>query len=106
MEIRIDIKNGEIIEYKGFFFDDGALVCDKDFEGKILNIDYDEFEEKIEELIKHCDNVEYWVSKRTLYIDKVNKLTEAELKQAFECLVKTYKQVKKYLANVEFVEEI
>ena len=106
MELKIDIKNGEIVKCKGFYFDNGDLVCYRNFEDRILNINYSTFKKKIEALIDFCDNVQYWNSRQTLYISNVNKLTETELKQAFACLVRTYKQMEQYLANVELVEKI
>ena len=106
MELTINIEGGKIVEHKGFYLENNSLVCSKSFRNKILNVNHLIFERKIEQLVKNCDNVEYWVSRQTLYIDKINKLTEGELKQAFECLVKTYKQMEQYLTNIELTEKI
>ena len=109
MKVTLVVKNGKIVEHKGFYWSNGDLVCLKHFRDVVSKLNYSNFQKKVKELVKECDNVEYWEAKQALYIYEVDELTESDLIEAFECLVKIYKKIEKnYLANIniELEEDI
>ena len=107
MKLTLVVKDGKIVEHKGFYWDNIDLVCSKHFRDVVSKLSYNSLQKKIKELVKECENVEYWPAKQVLYICEVDELTEVDLIEAFECLVKIYKKIEKnYLANIELEEDI